>query len=237
MTLSTRPAASVAEAVDTRRSVRAFLDRQVPKAQVERLLTQAARAPSGGNLQPWLVHVLAGERLKGLIGAVQQKIAEGQVLGEGADYEIYPKGLKEPYRTRRFQIGEAMYGLLGIPREDKLARAMQFADNFRFFGAPVGMIVTIDRQMNQPQFSDLGMFLQTLMLLARAEGLHSCAQEAWAVWKDTIASYLGLPDEQMVFCGLALGYADPVAPVNQLRSERAPLAEWAVFEGFEGEGG
>jgi len=218
----------VSEALDSRLSVRAFLDRPVPEETVREILERASRAPSGGNLQPWHVIVLTGAARERLLDAVARKMPHSP-KGEGTEYNIYPPELKEPYRTRRFRIGEMMYEKLGIPREDKTARLMQFAQNYRFFGAPVGLLFTIDRSMQEGQWADLGMFMQSIMLLAREHGLDTCPQEAWAVWYRTIGELFEIPGEHMLFCGMALGYRDPDAPVNQLRAERAPLAEFVRF--------
>ena len=219
---------NVSEALATRKSVRAFTAEPVPRAVVEAILLKAARAPSGGNLQPWKVHVLTGLARDELVRRAKARLAENP-RGGVPEYHIYPPHLTEPYRTRRFRIGEAMYGAMGIGREDKLHRLMQFARNWEFFGAPVGLIFSIDRQMQPGQWADLGMFLQSIMLLAREYGLHSCAQEAWAPLHEIIRDYLGIPQEEMIFAGMALGHADAAAAVNTLVSERAPLDEWAVF--------
>ena len=145
---------------------------------------------------------------------------------ETPEYDIYPKELVAPYRDRRFAVGEAMYAHIGIPREDKLARRMWFVRNFAFFGAPVGLFTTVDKRMGPPQWSDLGMFLQTFMLLAVDAGLATCAQECWAVYPQTVKSFLGTPDERMLFCGMAVGYEDTNEPANALRTERADASEW-----------
>jgi nitroreductase len=147
-------------------------------------------------------------------------------MGTTPEYHIYPPDLTEPYKTRRFRIGEAMYATMGIPREDKMARLKSFSANWEFFGAPAGFIFTIDRQMQLGQWADLGMFLQSIMLLAREHGLHTCPQEAWALFHPQIREDLSVPENEMIFCGMAVGYADEAAPVNALVSERAPLAEY-----------
>ncbi len=218
---------NVSDAIATRKTTRAFLPDAVPLDTVRRILSLAARAPSGGNLQPWKVYVLIGEARDELIRRVAEA-RQQHPMGERPEYHIYPLQLSEPYRTRRFRVGEAMYATMGIPREDKAARLKFFARNWEFFGAPVGMIFTIDRQMQQGQWADLGMFLQSIMLLAREQGLHTCPQEAWAVWHRVIREYLNVPDNEMIFCGMGLGYADDAAPVNALVSERAPLEEFVV---------
>src|SRR5215469_1151563 len=213
----------VSEAIATRKTVRAFLGDPVEVQTVRRILSQAARAPSGGNLQPWRVYVLLGAARDELVRRVKERMAETP------EYHIYPPHLTEPYKTRRFRVGEAMYATMGIPREDRATRLKHFVRNWEFFGAPVGMIFTIDRQMQPGQWSDLGMFMENIMLLAREEGLHTCPQEAWAVWHKTIREFLSVPQNEMIFCGMGLGYADADAPVNLLDSERAPLEEFALI--------
>ena len=188
----------------------------------------AARAPSGGNLQPWKVHVLLGAAKDELVRRTKARMLENP-RGGTPEYHIYPPELTEPYKTRRFQVGEAMYATMGIPREDRARRLQQFVRNWEFFGAPVGLIFSMDRQMEEGQWSDLGGFLQSIMLLAREYGLHTCAQEAWAPFHETVRDYLKVPPQEIIFCGMAIGYADETAPVNTLYSDRAPLAEWAVI--------
>lgn len=223
----------VREAVATRYSCRAFLPTPVPLATVREILEGAARAPSGGNLQPWLVHALAGERLEALKATVRAR-PELLPRGEGAEYDIYPRELKEPYRTRRFQVGELLYRAIGVPREDRPGRIRQYARNFEFFGAPVGLFFSIDRTMGPPQWSDLGGYIQSVMVLARAHGLHTCGQEAWTHWHRTLGEVLALPPDYMLFCGMALGYADEDAPINRWRAPREPLDAFASFQGFPG---
>lgn len=220
----------VSDALDGRLSVRAFLDRPVPQDLLRVLLAGAARSPSGGNLQPWFVHVVEGAAMVRLKALMQRRLAE-QPGGEGTEYAVYPQRLDEPYRSRRFKCGEDLYATIGIGRGDKPARLRQFARNFDFFGAPAGLFLSIDRQMGPGQWADLGMFLQSILLLAREFGLDSCAQEAWAMWPGTIGAFLGLPAGHMLFCGVALGYRDPAAPINSLRTERAALEDFARFIG------
>ena len=218
----------VSEAIATRKTVRAFRNDPVDVQTVRRILEQAARAPSGGNLQPWRVYVLLGGARDELVRRVAEKRTEAP-MGETPEYHIYPPQLTEPYKTRRHRIGEAMYAAMGIPREDRARRLKHFVRNWEFFGAPIGMIFTIDRQMQQGQWADLGMFMQNIMLLAREEGLHTCPQEAWAVWPKTIREFLAVPENEMIFCGMGLGYADDEAPVNSLESERASLDEFTLI--------
>ncbi|HVR54661.1 MAG TPA: nitroreductase [Pseudorhodoferax sp.] len=222
---------NVTEALATRRSVRDFLPQPVPGELVRRVLTQALRAPSGGNLQPWHLHVVGGEALDALKASMRERVAQAPG-GEPTEYDIYPKELVSPYRDRRFAVGEAMYARLGIPREDKDARRRWFARNFQFFDAPLALFCSVDRRMGPPQWSDLGMFLQSVMLLLRAEGLDSCAQECWAIYPETIGRFLELPAGRMLFTGMAIGYARRDGPLDALVTERAPLEEVARFYGI-----
>lgn len=220
----------VSEAIGRRMSVRAFLDSPVPDAALRRLLENAARAPSGGNLQPWRIFVVNGEAMVRFRAIMAQRLAGvPHPDGDAAQYRVYPPDLAEPYRTRRFAVGEQMYALLGVERGDRPGRLAWFANNFRFFGAPAAIFCFVDRAMGPPQWSDLGMFLQSFMLLAQEEGLDTCAQECWSAYPRTVAEFCGAPDELMLFCGVAIGKRDPDHPVNRLRSERAPVAEWATF--------
>lgn len=222
---------NVAEAVATRRSVRDFLPTPVPGDVIRRVLTHALRAPSGGNLQPWHLHLVGGERLDALKAIMRDRVVEAPG-GEGSEYDIYPKELVAPYRDRRFAVGEAMYARLGIPREDKDARRRWFARNYQFFGAPLALFCSVDRRMGPPQWSDLGMFLQSVMLLLRAEGLDSCAQECWAIYPQTIGQFIDLPAERMLFTGMSIGYAQRDGAIDTLVTERAPLDEVADFIGI-----
>ncbi len=221
----------VSTAIDSRMSCRAFLPTPVPESTVRAILEAALRAPSGGNLQPWHCYVLTGEPLARFLDLIRGRLAI-HPRGEGAEYDVYPPGLTEPYRSRRFKCGEDMYATIGVPREDKPARLRQFARNYAFFGAPVGMFFCIDRQMGPPQWADLGMFMQNVMLLAREHGLHTCPQEAWAVWHEAVSEFFELPPALMLFSGMALGTRDETAPINSLRTDRAPLAEVATLRGF-----
>jgi len=226
----------VREAVASRYSCRAFLSTPVPMQTVREILDRAARAPSGGNLQPWAaVHVLSGAPLAALKALLRPRFNE-LPRAEGAEYPVYPSPLKEPYYARRSQVGALLYEALGIPREDRPARYRQYARNFEFFDAPVGLFFLIDRSMGPPQWSDLGMYIQTVMLLARAYGLDTCAQEAWTHWHKTVPAFLGVPACQLVFCGMALGYADADAAINRWRAPRAGAESFAVFQGFPDNG-
>jgi nitroreductase len=223
---------NVSEALATRRSCRAFLPAPVPGATVRAILEAARQSPSGGNLQPWRVYALAGPALAGLVALVRSRMPASPRGEEPVEYAIYPGDLWEPFRSRRYKCGEDLYATIGVRREDKFGRLLQFARNFEFFGAPVGLLFCLDRRLGPPQWSDLGMYMQSVMLLAREHGLDTCAQEAWSLWHRTVGEYLGLPPELMLFAGMALGYRDESAPINRLRTERAPLEEFAELRGF-----
>lgn len=223
---------NVRDAVATRRSVRAFTDQPVDRAMLTGVLEQAQRAPSGGNTQPWHGVVLTGEPLQRLIARVAQELPRGREAF-APEYHVYPPELEGAYETRRRGIGEDMYGALAIPREDKAQRLMWFARNFQAFGAPVLMLVHTPRYMGPPQWSDIGMWLQTIMLLLREEGLDSCPQEAWAVYAPAIREMVAIPQDHIFFCGLAIGYRDPDAPVNAFPVARAPLEEAVRWEGWQ----
>jgi nitroreductase len=215
---------NVSDAVLARKSIRAFDSAPVQDDLIAHLLEKSSRAASGGNLQPWKIYVINNEAMKSFLS-----FQETWATPESPSYNIYPPKLKEPYRTSRFQLGEQMYSLLNIPRENKEARINQVMENFKFFGAPVGLFCFVDKQMGPPQWSDLGMFLQTFMLLAVEAGLDTCAQEAWAMKSESVTSFVNSPDEEMLFCGMALGYRKPDARINQLNSERRSAQEWVKF--------
>lgn len=215
---------NVSDAVASRTSIRAFTDQQVETSLLQELLEKSARSPSGGNVQPWRIYLLNGDAMVRFKSFCQTRTAPEQPA-----YDIYPQGLTEPYRSSRFKVGEDMYALLGIDREDKAGRIKRLMENYQFFGAPAGFFCYVDKQMGPPQWSDLGMFLQTFMLLAQEAGLSTCAQEAWATRPETVSSFLNTPEELMIFCGMAIGYKDPDAPVNTLVSDRAPFSDFATI--------
>ncbi|MDA9174496.1 nitroreductase [Gammaproteobacteria bacterium] len=214
----------VSDAVLSRKSIRAFTDVPVSNKVIEELLTTSARSASGGNLQPWKIYVINGPSMKTFLD-FQSTWFEP----ESPAYDIYPPNLKEPYRTSRYELGEQMYELLGIARDDKDARLTQVMQNFKFFGAPAAIFCFVDRQMGPPQWSDLGMFLQTFMLLAQEYGIDTCAQEAWSMKNDSVSEFVDADESDILFCGLALGYKDEDAVINKLSSERRPLDQWAKF--------
>ena len=218
---------NVSQACVRRKSVRAFSPEPISVAMVEEILELAHRgSPSGGNLQPWLVYALTGAPLAEFKAAIAGSPAEEP------SYDVYPRNLREPYRTRRFEAGEDLYGVLGIKREDRPARLRQFARNAEFFGAPVGLFFCIDRHLGPPQWADLGMYMQTVMLLAVERGLDTCPQEYWSLYPRAVARALSLPSEIMVFSGMALGRRDEEHAINRLQTRRAALDEFAKFIGF-----
>ena len=222
---------TVSEALEQRISTRAFLDTPVSKDEVEALLSEAGRAASGGNVQPWKVVAVAGKARRAVMDAVKKKLETDPFTNE-ARFPVYPEKLWEPYRSRRFEVGEDMYALMGVPREDKAARLNWLMQNYEFFGAPVGLFFVIDERMNENQWAHMGMFMMSLCLAAESRGLATCMQEAWTPHCETVAKVIGVEKPDIVYCGLALGHADPDARVNQLRSKRAPVSEFARFEGF-----
>jgi nitroreductase len=215
---------NVSDAVLSRSSIRAFTDIKVANSIIEEILIKSSRSPSGGNLQPWKIYVINNGTMDKFL-EFQKQWTEP----ETSAYDIYPQKLKEPYRTSRFELGEEMYSLLGIGREDKNARIAQVMKNFEFFGAPCSFFCFVDRQMGPPQWSDLGMFLQTFMLLAKEVGLDTCAQEAWSMKQESVSQFVNAGDEDILFCGMSIGYKDPEAIVNSLVSERRSLDTWATF--------
>jgi nitroreductase len=221
----------VRDAIASRYSCRSFLPTPVPEKTVREIIERAARAPSAGNIQPWRIDAFAGKRLEALKALMRPRMSE-LPKGEGTEYPIYPPDLRPPYSDRRFAVGEMLYRSIDVPREDKPARYKQYARNFEFFGAPVGLFVSVERSFVLGQWIDLGSFIQNIMLLARAFGLHTCPQEAWASFPRTISNFLDLPADGMLFCGIALGHADEQAVINSWRAPRAPLPEFANFSGF-----
>ena len=219
---------NVSEAIKTRISTRAFLADQIDEKTIRELLEIARWAPSGGNLQPWRIDVVAGTARDRLVHTVQQAIAANPLADE-SELRIYPPKLADPWRTRRFEVGEAMFARLNIPREDKPARLQWLLKNFEFFGAPVGLFFSLDRQFDKGQWAHLGMLMQSISLAASEMGLATCMQEAWAVRAKTVSEFLGLGENEQLYCGMALGYADTDARVNTLRSARADIDEFTHF--------
>ena len=223
----------VDHAIASRRSIRRFLPTPVPVETVEAILNVSNRAPSGTNMQPWRGYALAGTARDRLIAAVQA-VFDAEEPGHKQEVQYYPDEFFEPYLSRRRTVGWGLYGLLGIARGEAAKMKAQHRRNFQFFDAPVGMIFTIDRRLATGSWLDYGMFLENIMVAARGRGLDTCAQAAWATYHRTIRPVLGLADEEIVVCGMALGYADPEAPENSLVTDRATAREFVRFEGFEG---
>jgi nitroreductase len=228
--ITTEQQRAVDAAITSRRSIRAFLPTPVAREDVEAILEVAARAPSGTNTQPWKVHVLTGaakERLSERILAVYKDPAGNREHVE--EYAYYPREWVSPFVDRRRKVGWDLYALLGLTRDDKAGMAAQHGRNYRFFDAPVGMIFTIDRILEQGSWLDYGMFLQNIMIAARGRGLDTCPQAAFTQFHRIISDELGLPDNEMIVCGMALGYADPGKVENTLVTAREPVSAFARF--------
>ena len=224
-------ARSVEEAILSRRSLRAFKPDPVPRAMVERILAVASRAPSGSNIQPWKVYVVAGEVRDRLAG-----IMHDECMRHGDDwkreYDYYPPQWREPYLARRRKIGWDLYGLLGIAKGDRERTRQQHARNYLFFDAPVGLVITLERDLPVGAWLDTGMFVQNVMLMARAYGLDTCPQAAIANAHAIVRRALQIPEAEIVVCGMSLGYARADAVENTLVTEREPVADFAIFSGF-----
>ena len=220
----------VEEAISSRRSIRAFLPTPVSQQTIEIILDTAARAPSGTNIQPWKTYVLTGESLAGLSQAILKVYNDPEsAKNHTEEYAYYPREWVSPYIERRRKIGWDLYGLLGITRDDKQKMHHQHGRNYCFFDAPVGLMFTIDRVLEQGSWLDYGMFLQNIMIAARGNGLDTCPQAAFTPFHRVISEYLNIPETQSVVCGMSLGYADPNAVENSLTTEREPLDHWVTF--------
>lgn len=219
------------DALTARKSVRAFRPDPVPLSLVTEILEIASRAPSGTNIQPWKVHVVAGETRRRLEAEVLAH-RETQPADDGAEFPRTSKR-KEPYITRMRTLGKEMYSLLGIPKGDKEANWRQWGRNYQFFDAPVGLIFTLDKDLDAMSFIDIGILMQSIMLAAKARGLDTCAQGAWNNYWSVTRRVLGVPEDEYIICGMSLGYADESATVNTLVSEREPLSDFVTFHGFD----
>ena len=222
---------SVDAAITSRFSTRAFLPKPVPRAAIEEILQVASRAPSGTNTQPWRVYVLQGASLRGLsdkVCAAHDAIyADPQLAGEyREEYEYYPRKWVSPYIERRRQNGWSLYGLLGITKSDKDKMHAQHQRNYRFFGAPLGFMFTIDRVLERGSLVDYGMFLENIMVAARGRGLHTCPQAAWNAYAKIILPHIGAAADEMLVCGMSMGYADEAALVNSYFTPREPAASF-----------
>jgi nitroreductase len=221
---------AVDQAITSRRSIRAFLPTDVPRAEIEALLEVASRAPSGSNTQPWKVYVLTGAIRQQLSDAILKVyLNPDEAASHKEEYDYYPREWVAPYVDRRRKVGWDLYALLGLTRENKAGMQAQHGRNYAFFDAPVGLIFTIDRVMEQGSWLDYGMFLQNIMVAARARGLDTCPQAAFTQFHRVIADTLGLPENEQLVCGMALGYADHSKTENTLETERAPVCQFAKF--------
>ncbi len=231
-TITPETTAAVDAAITSRRSIRAFLATPVPRQTIEDILTVAARSPSGTNTQPWQVHVLTGEAKAALSRDIRAAFDDPEERARHTEpYAYYPTEWRSPYIDRRRKVGWDLYSLLGIGKADKQRMHEQHARNYGFFDAPVGLMFTIDRVMQQGSWLDYGMFLQSVMVAARARGLDTCPQAAFTQFHRIIGRHLGLADTQTVVCGMSLGHADPAAVENTLVTEREPVNGFVKFHG------
>ena len=231
---ATIDAASVDAAITSRMSARAFLPQAVPRATIEHILQVASRAPSGTNTQPWKVYVLQGASRDSLVDkvcAAHDALRADPSLAEQyrEEYDYYPEKWVSPYIDRRRENGWGLYGLLGIGKGDKDKMHLQHQRNFRFFDAPVGLMFTLDKVMGRGSLVDYGMFLQNIMVAARGQGLHTCPQAAWNGFARIILPHIGAADNEMLVCGMALGFADPADPVNGFHTPRETVASFTTW--------
>jgi nitroreductase len=223
----------VFEAIDSRKACRWFLDKPVELDIVRNLIERAARAASSGNLQPWHIHALTGEPLQVIKRLAGEALEKQDWRTMETEYQALPQNLPEPYRSHSFRFGQELYGALGTAREDGVGRNEQIKRNYLFFNAPVGLFITIDRRLGPGQWADLGGYINTLAFLARGYGLDTCPQVAWIRMYKIVGALLNFPPEQMLFCGMGIGYGDHSHPVNSFRSSRAELHEFCKFYGFD----
>lgn len=223
---------AVDRAIASRRSIRAFLPTPIPRETIAEILDVAARAPSGTNMQPWRGHVLIGAPKDALCAAVL-KVFDAEEPGHRHEVQYYPDEFFEPYLSRRRKVGWDLYGTLGIARGENARMRAQHRRNFEFFGAPVGLVFTVNRRLATGSWLDYGMFLENAMIAARGRGLDTIAQAAWTHYHKVVRAELGLEDEEVMVCGLALGYADPDAIVNSLATERTPAEQFMSWRGFD----
>jgi nitroreductase len=222
---------NVTDAVASRRSIRQFTSQPVEQEKLQRVLQKAQRSPSGGNTQPWSAVLVTGEELARITAAIKAKAATAP-LGEGHEYDIYPKGLEGRYEDQRRGVGKAMFDALGLAREDGAGRIAQMMKNWDSFGAPIQLFTYTRKYMGPPQWSDMGMWLQTFMLLLREEGLDSCAQEIWAMYGTYMRELLDIDDDHIFFCGMAIGYRDADAVINNFDVPRVDIAQAIDWRGF-----
>ena len=228
MSVANTKAATPAEAIVTRRSVRAFLPQQVERTTVERILEIASNAPNGSNIQPWQVYVVHGALRDELCAEIMAADA-ADAPGYEEEYQYYPVEWFEPYLGRRRNLGKALYGLVGVARGDAAAAKAQQARNYQFFGAPVGLFYSLHKNQQYGAWIDIGTFLQSVMIAARGEGLHTCPQQSFSKYHRIVRKHVPMPDDHILVCGMAMGYADTSAAVNQLMPEKVPASEFATF--------
>ncbi len=221
-------AEDIEQAILTRRSIRKFLPEPVSRKTVERLLEIASHAPSGTNMQPWRVYVIAGAAKEGLTAAILEAHNGGHDIGS-REYNYYPSSFPEPYKSRRRKVGWDLYGLLGIEKGEKDKMHTQHGRNYEFFDAPVGLVFTIDRFLEIGSWLDYGMFLQNIMVGARGMGLHTCPQAAFAPYHKVIRQQLHISENEVIICGMSLGFIDSDAPENTLRTDREPVKNFTTF--------
>ena len=223
---------AVDDAINTRQSVRAFLPTPVDRATVEQLLKLSARSASGSNIQPWRIRVIAGDIKERLTQAIFDAVARDGFEPYQREWNYYPVNWREPFLGRRRKIGWDMYNLLGVAKGDFEGTQQARLRNYEFFGAPVGMIFTLDEDLEIGSWLDLGIMIGAVMIAARGHGLDTCPQAAFADFHSIIRPMLGIRENEIIICGMALGYADPDAPVNKLETERAAVAEFTTFDGI-----
>ena len=221
-------AEDIEQAILTRRSIRGFLPDPVRRETVERLLYLASHAPSGTNMQPWRVYVIAGTAKDELSAAILAAHNDDQDLGD-REYNYYPSSFPEPYKSRRRKVGWDLYGLLGIEKGDKDKMHIQHGRNYEFFGAPIGLVFTIDRFLEIGSWLDYGMFIQNIMVAARGMGLHTCPQAAFAPYHKIIRQQMNISEDEVIICGMSLGMINPDAPENTLLTEREPVKNFTTF--------
>ena len=219
--------------INTRFSCRAYLDKPVDPEIVKEVIELAGRAGSNANMQPWLVHALTGNPLAELKKVSALAVADQNPHENKSEFEVFPSDMGDQYKRRRETHGVDLYESINVDRSDLEKRLAWYRRNFEFFGAPVGLIFCIDRRLGLPQWADLGCYIQTIMYLARGHGLDTCTQVAWSRIYATVAEFLELPEHQMVYCGMSMGYGDPIHPVNNFRMPRAPVDEYCRFHGFD----
>ena len=222
--------AVVDQVISSRRSIRCFLPKPIPSSEISDILNIASRAPSGTNMQPWKVHVITGDTLQ-LLGQTLTDIFidPSRANQYQSEYAYYPTEWFEPYRSRRRKVGFDLYGILGIKKGDYEAMKKQHRKNFSFFGAPVGLMFTIDRRLELGSWLDYGMFLQNIMIASRARGIDTCPQAAFIDFHKIIAEQLGFSENEQLVCGMSMGYADLSGVENQLQTEREPETYFCTF--------